>query len=268
MKYFLSADDFLTLPKNSLLIADCRYDFSNPTVGRELYLKDHVPGAVFVSLDEHLCAPLAEHGGRHPLPPVDHIAKIFGWFGIERGRTRVVAYDDSGGVYASRFLWMLLYLGHDMVHILDGGYSAYKAAGGEITSAIPSVEPKTFLPDVRSEMLATMADVANTNSMLIDCRAPERFTGENETIDRIGGHIPSAINLFWQNVLTTGNKLRLLENLRSAFEGCSRETIFYCGSGVTACVNVLAMEEALGFRPRLYAGSWSDWISYPDNPIA
>ena len=254
-----------------VLLFDCRFDLAAPADGKKGHAAGHIPGAVYVSLDDDLTAPLGEHGGRHPLPSVGDMQALFRRLGIERGKTAVVAYDDEGGCYAARLWWMLRYCGHDNTRLLDGGYAAWKDAGGAVE--IGDVQPPRetdFTAEPRPGMLATMDEVRSHGSseILFDCRAAERFTGTEETIDRKAGHIPGAINVPWRDMVAESGRFVSISRMADLLSAADERCIMYCGSGVTACVNVWAAERAGLGIPRLYAGSWSDWISYDENPIA
>jgi thiosulfate/3-mercaptopyruvate sulfurtransferase len=256
--------------QQNLLIADCRFDVADPVRGPRNHAEGHIPGAVYAHLDEDLSTPASEHGGRHPLPSIDRMAALFGRLGIASGRTRVVVYDDAGGSYAARLWWMLRYLGHREVQLLDGGWQAWLAGGGPVETTSAPVRPALFTAEVRHEMLADVDDVRalGPGSTLIDSRAPERYRGETEPLDAKAGHIPGAVNHPWMAALGPDQRLLPPERLRESFGELSDRPVVYCGSGVTACINVLALEEAGYGMPRLYGGSWSDWISWSDNPIA
>jgi thiosulfate/3-mercaptopyruvate sulfurtransferase len=267
----ISAEQLLqSLGDPDLYIADCRFDLAATLIGWMQYKEAHIPGARYVSLDKDLSGKLGQHGGRHPLPAVEEMERRFGELGIARGSSRVVAYDDAGGSYAARLWWMLRYLGHDQAQILNGGYQAFLTVGGKPESAIPANVPVIFQSKVRPEMLAYMEDVRSADKacLLVDARARERYRGEIEPIDRIAGHIPGAVNLPWMENVNTDFTLKSAEILQELYCSFPPATIMYCGSGVTSALNVLIMEE-LGFPlPKLYAGSWSDWISYEENAVA
>ena len=251
------------------LLFDCRYDLADPHDGRLRYQRGHLPGARYVHLDDELCARVGTHGGRHPLPSVDAMAMLFSRLGIERGVTPVVAYDDEGGCFAARLWWMLRYCGHEHVRVLDGGYAAWIRTDGEVTTAQPETGSVVFRPAVQPQLLADMQQVRQLeDGLLVDCRAHERFTGETEPIDRVAGRIPGAINVPWQDMVREYGSFVGLAAVGEALAGVDERSILYCGSGVTACVNVLAAERAGLGMPRLYCGSWSDWITWPDNPVA
>ncbi|QWU13607.1 thiosulfate/3-mercaptopyruvate sulfurtransferase [Paenibacillus sophorae] len=259
-----------------LVIADCRFLLSDPEAGRSAYLKDHIPGAVYLHLEEQLSAPVGPHGGRHPLPEPAALASVLGQAGINRDSI-VVAYDDQGGAFASRLWWMLRYLGHDKVFVMDEGYSAWKAADFPVSDSQPFRVPTTYEPEVHPEMLASVEEVRKYSQdggpsvpLLIDSREPRRYAGLEESIDAKAGHIPGAVNRFWKDVLDEQGRWKDAAALKEKFADIdpSREVIVYCGSGVTACPNVLALQRAGYDKVRLYAGSWSDWISYEENPVA
>lgn len=257
-----------------IVIVDCRFALGDPEAGQRAYREERIPGAYYMDLERDLSAPKGEHGGRHPLPDAASLAGVFGRAGID-GSVRVVAYDDQGGAMASRLWWLLQYLGHERVYVLDQGYSAWKAAGFPVVSAEPDVKvPRRFEPHIRPELLADMEEVrgklGREDVVLIDSREAPRYLGRQEPIDPVAGHIPGAVNRFWKDALTPEGGWRPAERQQERFADIpeDREIIVYCGSGVTACPNVLALREA-GYRNvKLYAGSWSDWISYEGNPIA
>ena len=258
-----------------LVIVDCRFKLGEPDAGRTAYEESHLPRAVYLDLERDLSGPVGPHGGRHPLPDLNTLAATVSKAGIGND-TRVVAYDDQGGAMASRLWWLLRYMGHDRVFVMDEGFSAWKRDGYPLTSETPVVVPAVFQASPRPEMLADVGEVRSklgkADTVLVDSREPVRYRGESEPIDRIAGHIPGARNKFWRNVLDDEGRFLPAERLSERFADLAadseREIIVYCGSGVTACPNVLALEEAGFRRVKLYAGSWSDWISYADNPIA
>ncbi|WP_288434504.1 sulfurtransferase [uncultured Deinococcus sp.] len=258
-------------------VLDCRYALSDPLLGRLAYMDGHVPGAVYADLETDLSGPVQEGGagGRHPLPDPAALAAWLGSVGIGNGNV-VVCYDDPGngqGFYAARAWWLLRWLGHREAYVLDGGYPAYRAEGGEATAEEPAHAPATFTPDVRPELVATAQDVAERpeGTLLIDSRAPERYRGEREPIDAQAGHIPGAVNRDWSGALNAYGHWRDADAQTGRLEAGTAPTITYCGSGVSAAPNLLARELAgvpLGPDNRLYAGSWSDWISDPARPVA
>jgi thiosulfate/3-mercaptopyruvate sulfurtransferase len=255
-------------------IVDCRFDLQNVQWGRDQYRLAHIPGAVYANLNEDLSGPPNGSNGRHPLPAIDALAATLGRLGIDRS-TQVVAYDQDAGSYASR-LWLLRYLGHDAVAVLDGGWAKWAGEGRPTRSGDENRHSTTFTPSPRAELSIGLADVlahiGDSGRVLIDARAAERFEGRSETIDRKAGHIPGAVNHFFKQNLGADGTMLPPETLRANFErllGYHRpaDAVMYCGSGVTACQNLLAMEHA-GLRGAgLYVGSWSEWSSDPSRPI-
>jgi len=257
---------------NKVIIADCQYLLSNSEQGKQDYLSGHLPGAIYVDLSKDLSAPIAQHGGRHPLPEADVLAQRLGQLGIDR-HTPVVAYDNQGGMMAARFWWILHYLGHDQAYVLIGGIARWSADGFPVESGEAATrEPRQFEISPRIEQLVSREELksrlGNTDFYLIDSREPKRYLGEEEAIDRAAGHIPGAVNFFWKDVLTEEGSWK--EKLQTHFGDvpADKEIIVYCGSGVSACPNVISLKEAGYTNIRLYAGSWSDWISYEDGDIA
>lgn len=256
-------------------VLDCRYALSDPLLGRLAYLQGHVPGAVYADLETDLSGPVQPGGvgGRHPLPQPEVLAAWLGEAGIGND-CAVVCYDDPStgqGFYAARAWWLLRWLGHRQVAVLDGGWPAYLAAGGEPSMAEPQPVAATFVPQVQSGFVASADEVAGRGAArLIDSRAPARYRGDTEPLDLKAGHIPGAINRPWNEALGEDG------TYRSATEQAARldmtgPAITYCGSGVSAAPNVLALELAgvpLGPDNRLYAGSWSDWVSDDARPVA
>ncbi len=260
----------------SWAIVDCRFSLQDPEAGRQAYQEAHIPGAVYAHLDEDLSGPVVPgRTGRHPLPRVEAFTQRLGQWGIHN-RTQVVAYDQAGGALAARLWWMLRWLGHEAVAVLDGGWSAWTAEGLPVRSGEESRPEVRFTPRIRPEMAVDTATVDRWRRdpayRVVDSRSPERYRGEQETIDPVAGHIPGAVNLYYGENLTGG---RFLDpaTLRARFQAllgsCPPEqVVFYCGSGVTACHNILAMVHAGMGQPRLYPGSWSEWIADPSRPVA
>jgi thiosulfate/3-mercaptopyruvate sulfurtransferase len=256
-------------------VVDCRFDLQNEHWGRDEYRRAHIPGAVYASLNADLSGTTSGTNGRHPLPSVDALAETFGRLGIDRS-TQVVAYDQDAGPYASRLWWMLRYLGHDAVAVLDGGWAKWQREGRPAASGDETRPPARFTAAPRPGRLVEIGEVAaradDARALLIDARAPERFEGRSETIDRVAGHIPGASNHFFKQNLASDGTMLPSETLRANFERLLAgrppgEAVMYCGSGVTACQNLLAMEHAGLPGTRLYVGSWSEWSSDPARPI-
>ncbi|TBL72663.1 sulfurtransferase [Paenibacillus thalictri] len=256
-----------------VVIADCRFVMGKPSAGQESYTADHIPGAVYFDLDRHLSDPVGEHGGRHPLPDMQAFAEQLGAAGIDNHST-VIVYDDQGGAMASRLWWMLTYLGHQKVFLLDGGYTKWKEAGYPVTDEATTPHSTVYKAQPQTQLLASMEEVkqriGQVGTVLVDSRENRRYLGLEEPLDKAAGHIPGAKSYFWKDALNEQGDWKSSEALQERFKDLSRdeEIIVYCGSGVTACPNVLALKEAGFNNVRLYAGSWSDWISYSDNPIA
>ena len=268
----LSCDELRGLLHDpDLRIIDARHDLVDPEAGRSAWTEAHLPGAVHLDLTTDLSGPVLEHGGRHPLPTVDAMAALFGRSGIGPG-TRVVVYDRDTGMFAARVWWMLRYLGHDDVQVLDGGIAAWQALGLPLEQSSTAPEPRAFVPRPRPEMLATRADVLSSlgdeTVLLLDARSGERFRGEVASFDPLPGHIPGAVNHFYADNLSHG-RLRPAAELRELYRDVASApaAIAYCGSGVSAALDLLAIDEA-GIRlPRLYVGSWSDWSAHEGAPV-
>lgn len=260
------------LGQENLRIIDARFVLNDVDAGQRSYTEGHIPNAIFFDLDKDLSQTPSDHGGRHPLPNM----QAFGQKLAERGvgsSSRVVVYDDNSGVLAGRVWWMLKHIGHDAVQLLDGGLSAWTNAGYELSSSVPSFEKTTFNVDLRSDMLVGVdyikRNLDNPDVLLIDARAAARYRGENEPLDKKAGHIPSALNLPVTDNLQNG-KFKSAVELKERFTelGEAEEIIVYCGSGVSANHNIIALEESGIKGAKLYVGSWSDWSSYPDNEVA
>lgn len=270
----LSTDVLASQLGEAWAIVDCRYDLQNESWGHEQYRAAHIPGAVYVSLGEDMAAPRTGQNGRHPLPSVEALTTLFGRLGISRD-TQVVAYDQDNGMYASRLWWSLRYLGHDAVAVLDGGWAKWVREGRPTTSGEERRGATSFEANARPEMRLSVEDVSarltDPSMLLVDARAPERFEGRNETIDRAAGHIPGAANHFFKTNLADDATMlaadKLRESLGRTLMGRNpTEVVMYCGSGVTACQNLLAMEHAGMPGARLYVGSWSEWSADPSRP--
>jgi thiosulfate/3-mercaptopyruvate sulfurtransferase len=262
----------------SVRIVDCRFDLSNPQRGRTQYAASHIRGAFYLDLEQDLSGPVREHGGRHPLPDVQRLAQTLGKYGVDETVT-VVAYDDQGGAFAARLWWLLRYLGHRKVYVLDQGFSHWAASGYPVSNAVPEITPRTFTPHLQDQMVVHMQDVkakleskahSEAQTILLDSREYKRYIGLEEPIDPVAGHIPGARHAFWKDGLRSDGTWKDREEQKRRFHSLdpNQEVIVYCGSGVTACPNILALTEAGFQNVKLYAGSWSDWCSYPDNPIA
>jgi thiosulfate/3-mercaptopyruvate sulfurtransferase len=257
------------------VIVDCRFKLDDPEWGEQSYAAAHIPGAIYAHLDRDLSGPKTGTNGRHPLPDSRTLAETLGRLGITSG-VQVVAYDQDSGAYASRFWWLARWLGHSAIAVLDGGFAKWIAEGWTSRAGVEVREAVSFVgsPDLR--MVVDKTDVArlgrSSSGLLVDARAPERYRGETEPLDPVAGHIPGARNHFFQRNLDERSTFLPPDTLRGQF----RETIgdvlppqivCYCGSGVTACHNLLAMEHAGLSGARLYPGSWSEWCADPRNDI-
>jgi thiosulfate/3-mercaptopyruvate sulfurtransferase len=253
-------------PSENIVIIDCRFSLTDLQLGHQQYLEGHILGAYYLDLNQDLASPVQSHGGRHPLPDLPSLAAKLSRMGITAD-TLVVVYDDSRFAFAARLWWLLKYMGHDRTAVLDGGFSAYQAAGLPITLEIPSQKIGLFEPSPRPSLAVDRAGVQQRQptAQLIDSRESERYQGEREPIDPVAGHIPGAVNYPWQQVTDENGKMRSPQDLRTYWSDISPtdDIIVYCGSGVTACVNLLALETASIQTGKLYVGSWSDWCSYP-----
>jgi thiosulfate/3-mercaptopyruvate sulfurtransferase len=274
----IDAHSLQSLADPNTVIVDCRFDLANPAAGFTAYLAGHIPGARYADLNSDLSAPVRPDSGRHPLPSPEALSKTLGRLGIEPN-LQVIAYDALNGSFAARLWWLLRSLGHRKVAVLDGGLAAWQRAGGALRAGEESSGPKPPYPlsGLKSgETLDTQAIAAsleNPDYVLVDARAPERFSGAVEPIDAVAGHIPGALNLpFLENLAADGTFLKPRE-LRSRWlellDGrAAGELVAMCGSGVTACHNLLSLEVAGLPGAKLYPGSWSEWIRDANRPVA
>jgi len=261
------------LVDRNVRIVDCTYKLGDPEAGRTQYEQGHIPGAVYFDLEKNLSGAVETHGGRHPLPKQDQLKKKLEESGI-RNDTILIAYDSKEGAYASRFWWLLKYLGHEKVYILNGGFEAWKNAGCPVDHEIPEYDKAVFAISLNKDLLASYEEVKDIvlnrdrDTALIDSREQKRYLGIEEPIDRIAGHIPTAINKPWMEGLENGFfKSKTEQENRFADIAKDKPIIVYCGSGVTATPNYIALKEAGYSNVRLYAGSYSDWVSYEENPV-
>jgi thiosulfate/3-mercaptopyruvate sulfurtransferase len=258
------------------VVLDARFDLAAPATGEALYREGHVPGARYVSLDAHLSGEKSGTNGRHPLPSPEVAAARFAALGIGPD-TQVVVYDADMGMFAARGWWMLRWLGHRAVAVLDGGLAAWQRAGRPVTTTEAPWAPAHFEARVADDWRVPASDVqahlGESARILVDARANDRFRGENETIDPVGGHIPGAVNRFFQLNLTAEKTFKSSEALKAEWTPLLQGTdatrvVMYCGSGVTACHNLLALEHAGLPGARLFPGSWSEWCASPERPRA
>jgi thiosulfate/3-mercaptopyruvate sulfurtransferase len=258
------------------IVFDCRHDLAAPERGRDEYARSHITGARFLHLDEDLSAPKTGRNGRHPLPNPGELTRRLGEAGVD-SRKQVVAYDAQGGMVAARLWWLLRWLGHLPVAVLDCGWNQWVTEGRPQTAEVPRPKPARFAGRARNDCWVgahfVREHLGDETTVLVDARAPDRFRGQNETIDPIGGRIPYARNRSYRDNLDASGRFKTPEILKDEFRsllGASGppQVVNYCGSGVSACHNLLAMEVA-GLRgARLYPGSFSEWIADPSRPIA
>ncbi|MBX2863097.1 MAG: sulfurtransferase [Leptolyngbyaceae cyanobacterium MAG.088] len=254
---------------NHLVIIDCRFSLPAADLGQQQYDSGHIPGAYYLDLNRHLSSAVQDHGGRHPLPDwskfVDHINCL----GIQSNpQTPVVIYDASRFAFAARLWWMLRYLGHKNVALLDGGITAWTEAGLPLSQATPDSQGGNFVPQPQVDWVVDIDYVREhkdkSGVIVIDSRSADRFRGEREPIDPIAGSVPGAVNYFWKDISTDAGLLKSPAELASHWQSINDtdEIIIYCGSGVTACVNLFSRVVAGKPMGKLYPGGWSDWCSY------
>lgn len=272
MKYIKSQEWLADhVADTNVRIIDCRFALGKPEQGKEAYLNGHIPGAVHFDLEEDLSSEPSEHGGRHPLPDLLQLHEKIEKTGIDAS-TSVIAYDNGEGSFAGRFWWLLTYMGHKNVYILDGGFSRWVEAKRKVTQEVPVFTKTSFSMNIQDNMLASYDDVkkniANHTAVLIDSRARNRYLGLEEPIDKRAGHIPGAINIVWEDGFLNGS-WKTAEQQKERFAPIAPEKpiIVYCGSGVTATPNIIALKEAGYQNVKLYAGSYSDWVSYEENSV-
>ncbi len=252
---------------DQVTVVDCRFSLPEPELGRRQYAAGHIPNAYYLDLNRDLSSPVQAHGGRHPLPDWPRFAKRLELLGIcSSPQTPVVAYDASRFAFAARLWWMLRYLGHANVALLDGGIAGWQAAGLALSQDIPPFRTGAFEPRPQSGWIANIEALRHPRpgTLIVDSRSADRYRGEREPIDPVAGSVPGAVNYFWQQVSTAEGYLHpsaVLAQHWAALDSAD-ETIVYCGSGVTACVNLFSQAVAGKPMGRLYPGGWSDWCSY------
>ena len=260
------------------VVVDCRHDLVNLAFGREAHAAGHLPGAVFADMETDLSGakrgPDGVFRGRHPLPEKEALVETLRAWGVNDD-TQVVAYDAHGGMYAARLWWLLRWIGHEASAVLDGGLPAWQALGQPLTTDVPAkprgaIEARApFVPTVT--VAEVLENIESAKRTVVDARASDRFRGENETIDPVGGHIPGAKNRFFKENLQGDGRFKAPEQLREEFGAVvkdPKDAIMQCGSGVTACHNLLALEVAGMPGAALYPGSWSEWSADPSRPVA
>jgi thiosulfate/3-mercaptopyruvate sulfurtransferase len=250
------------------IVIDCRFSLAAPEQGAYAYRHGHIPNARYAHLDWDLSSAISSQKGRHPLPNFDLLVQKLGNWGVSNHR-QVVVYDDAGGAFAGRLWWLLRMLGHDKVALVDGGFTLWQKQGYPVMTALPTIKPAAFRPYLQDESWLSASQVqdrlAAKTICLIDARTPERYRGEIEPIDPVAGHVPGAVNRPFQANLARSGEFLPAEQLRGQFNDLigtlpPERVVHMCGSGVTACHNLLAMEHAGLTGSKLYAGSWSEWI--------
>ncbi|WP_417067439.1 sulfurtransferase [Niveibacterium terrae] len=271
----LISAEALAEPNPRRIIFDVRHDLADPGYGRRAYAAGHVPGAFFLDVENELSGARTGSNGRHPLPDPEVFAALLRRYGVGKD-SEIVAYDDAGGMYAARLWWLLRWIGHDIVVVLDGGFSAWLADDFPLEKAEP---PRPAAGSIAVDRLTEtvsaaelLAEIEAPRWLIVDARSPERFRGENETIDPVGGHIPGARNRFFRDNLSPDGRFKPPALLAAEWRALTEprmisEVVCQCGSGITACVNLLALEIAGLPGARLYPGSWSEWCSDPKRPV-
>lgn len=258
------------------VVFDCRFTLSNTEAGAMAYRQGHIPGARYVHLDDDMSSPVTPVSGRHPLPDPALFSEKLSHWGVDSSK-QVVVYDDSFGSMAVKMWWLLRWLGHDNVALLDGGLPRWQKQKLPVTAELPKIIPAKFVMQLRDEILANAEKVEHARQepccLLIDARPEQRFSGEREPLDKVAGHIPGAINWVFEENLDFDGTYLPADELKEAYlkllHGVKPDHVIHtCGSGVTACHNMLAMEIAGLSGSKLYAGSWSEWITDPKRPVA
>lgn len=256
----------------NIVIADCRTDLFDKEYAERVYQSGHIKNAFLLDVKKDLSAEPKEHGGRSPLPELNVLKDKLESIGVSNDKI-VVAYDEAELAGAERFWWMLKYLGHEKVYVLNGGINAWTQAGYQLTQENPKAERGNLDINLNKDIIIDIFEVKNKigkeGFVIVDSRASERYKGEVEPIDRKAGHIPGAKNYPWKEVLNDKCEFKSKDKLKEHFRNLDKynEIVLQCGSGIDGCGNFIAMDE-IGFKPKLYVGSWSDWVSYDDNPVA
>lgn len=257
-------------------IFDCRFSLADVTAGQKAYRQGHIPGARFADLNQDLSSPVRSYTGRHPLPDFSLLGKKLGDWGVNN-RSQIVVYDDAGGAFAGRMWWLLRTMGHTQVAVLDGGFGHWKKRGLPVTTTLPQITASQFRIYLDNQQWLNANQVsdglATRKITLIDARTPERFHGQQEPIDPVAGHVPKALNRPLQTNLDKSGLFLPADQLNQQFSKLlapypAEQVVHMCGSGVTACHNLLAMEVAGLSGSKLYAGSWSEWITNRNRPVA
>ncbi|MBV6417946.1 MAG: putative thiosulfate sulfurtransferase SseB [Steroidobacteraceae bacterium] len=264
------------LGRPEVVILDCRFELAAPEAGAAQYAAGHIPGAQYAHLDRDLSGKTGPATGRHPLPDPERLAITFGRWGIN-SNVQVIAYDGGPGAYAARAWWLLRWMGHEAVAVLNGGFAAWHAAGLAVETYVRRRDPRLYTPRLQVDRSVAVDEVMKQRDagaiQIVDARGADRFAGENETLDPVAGHVPGAKNRPFTANLGPDGRFLAVEALRGQWEALLAgrpvsELVSMCGSGVTACHNLLALEHAGLPGARLYAGSWSEWVRDPLRPVA
>jgi thiosulfate/3-mercaptopyruvate sulfurtransferase len=259
----ISASELQAQLGKSTVVIDCRFNLMDKSQGISLYRQGHIPGAFYMDLERDLSAAVQTHGGRHPLPDCGQLQKKLQNFGVNQ-HTTIVVYDDSRMAYAARAWWLLKHVGHADVRILNGGFNAWIAIKGAIDRRDPSYRQGNFKTALQPKQTLNRDDILTTNALtLIDSRESRRYQGLEEPIDPVAGHIPAAVNYFWQDITDEQGYIKPIEWQKNHWAEIqeNKNIVVYCGSGVTACVNIFSLF-LCDINAKLYPGSWSDWCSY------
>ena len=270
----IETEELAARPADDRVILDCRFDLADTEAGRRAYGQGHIPGAMYAHLDHDLSGPITATSGRHPLPDPERLAALFGTWGIGPD-TPVIAYDQGPGFFAARAWWLLRWMGHRHVAVLNGGFTAWRERGLPVTTETAPSRPAVFTGSPASDATITaeeiVAGLGDPNTVIVDARAEARFRGAEEPLDPVAGHVPGARCLPASGNVDDSGRFLSAEALRRRFASLpeDRRVISMCGSGVTACHNILAMKLADLKEPRLYVGSWSEWVRDPSSrPVA
>lgn len=272
-QWLISAEELHALKGHNTVIFDCRFSLANPLEGKNLYQKGHIGGAYHLDMETDLSGSKHPHGGRHPLPSAEDFEKTMRQYGVNHN-SLIVAYDNNRLAGAARLWWLLQYFGHTRVKILNGGLHAWLEAGFPTSKARPQSGSKGDFtasgnPSLIVDLPWVKKHITDRRTIMIDSREAPRYLGREEPIDPVAGHIPGAVNAPWQQVTFEDGHVKPVDQQREIWASLpmAEQPIVYCGSGVTACVNLLSLSLAGIETPRLYPGSWSDWCSYPTNPV-
>lgn len=259
------------LDNPNVKIIDCRFRLPNPDWGYQQYQDSHIKNAYYLDLNQDLSSPISTHGGRHPLPNLAEFSEKLTQIGIIKNETLVIIYDDSRSAFSARLWWLVRYLGHQQVALLDGGWQEWQRLNFPTDNIIPHPVKGSFVPTYQPNSIVDIDQLKqqqnNPQTVIIDARSRDRYRGETEPIDPIAGSIPTAKNVFWQEMTTEKGKWKSKAELEQIWQPYQdyEEIIVYCGSGVTACVDIFALEMINLTQYKLYPGGWSDWCSYPSN---